>query len=336
MSPNTFIRLSEELHKYLTNQRTPYKELIDQSIEQAEIQNPWFIKKFVLTMLAHIQSLCSKESLEQYVADIPTLKHSKKILVIAAGNIPMVSFRDVMDVLLSRHYLVLKPSSKDTILMKTLLTILQDIQPSLREKIAILETNIKRSEIDAVIATGTNNTAMHIHHYFAGFPKIVRHNRTSVAIITEHTTDEDLKNLSHDVLLYFGLGCRNVSKIFLPKNFDIQRIFKSLIDYSFLMQHHKYMNNYDYYRSIYLLNEESFLENNFMILKESTALHAPVANLFYEYYDSINEVHNYIKNHLHEIQTIVGENQVPFGKAQYPSLHDFDDGINTKHFLWNI
>ncbi|GIV26575.1 MAG: acyl-CoA reductase [Bacteroidia bacterium] len=333
---NAFIQLSDILEKYLNNQPTPYHELIQHSIKQAEIQNPWFIEKFVKTMLSHIQDITSNSSIEAYSANIQPTNSPKKVLVIAAGNIPMVSFRDVMDVLLSGHYLIFKPSSKDSVLMKMILHILMDLNPDIKNKVVIKENTITKNDINAVIATGTNNTAMHFQYYFSDKPKIIRNNRTSIAILDNSEADEELKKLADDILLYFGLGCRNVSKIFIPKNFDIQRIFKAVYDYGFVMQHHKYMNNYDYYRSIYLLNKEPFLENNFLIIKESEQLHAPVANLFYQYYSDISEVNSYISQHQNDIQTIIGKKYTPLGNAQFPSLSDFADGINTIEFLMEL
>lgn len=333
MYTSAFVKLAQHLNNYLEGKETPYYSLIESSIHQAEIHNPWFIKRFVHSMLQSIIQILSEESLNVYTKDFPLTSKPKRILVIAAGNIPMVSFRDVLDVLLSGHVLVFKPSSKDEVMMKMLLYILQDINPELKNKIYTLNSTIKSSEVDAVIATGTNNTAMHIHHYFSHLPRIVRTNRTSIAIIDENTTDKELKKLADDIMMYFGLGCRNVSKIFIPENFDIQRIFAAVYDYGFVMQHHKYMNNYDYYRSIYLLNKEHFLENNFLIVKESRQLHAPVANLFYEKYTSVNQINDYINKHQQDVQCIVGNGYVPFGQSQFPSIDDFADGINTKKFL---
>lgn len=333
MSVHAFSQLSKHLHKYLIHEPTPYAEFIKQSVYSAQIHNPWFIERFIHTMFQHIVQLTDQNILESYTIDMKPPKQPKKVLVIAAGNIPMVSFKDVMDVLLSGHILVFKPSSKDTVLMKMLLSLLKQFDPTLAEKIIICESIISSKEIDAVIATGTNNTTMYIHHYFQHLPRIVRNNRTSLAIIDNSTTDEDLKKLSDDILLYFGLGCRNVSKLFLSQNFDIQRLFNALLDYSFVMHHHKYMNNYDYYRTIYLLNHESFLENHFIILKESTNLHAPVANVFYEYYSDEQTIYRYIQTHKNDIQTIVSKNHTPFGKSQFPNIDDWADGIHTKNFL---
>ncbi|MCX7728538.1 MAG: acyl-CoA reductase [Bacteroidia bacterium] len=333
----SFIQLSEILKRYLRHDfNSEYTSYIQNSIQQAEINNPWFIEKFTRVMLSHISDLTSKESIEKYVSDWTPAKKPKNILVIAAGNVPMVSFHDAMTVLLSGHRLMFKPSSKDTVLMEMILNILQKINPSLHNKIIILKSTISLNEINAVIATGTNNTALQIHQYFSKYPRIVRNNRTSLAIIHDTITNDELKKLADDIFLFFGLGCRNVSKIFIPHHFDIQKIFQSLYHYNFVMQHHKYMNNYDYYRSIYLLNKESFLENNFLILKESQQLHAPVANLFYEKYHTLSEVENYISQYQNDIQTIVSSQHTAFGKAQFPDINDFADGINTKEFLINL
>lgn len=333
MIHQTFIQLSDILKKYLNKEDTPYNPMISNSVYHAEMHNPWFIQRFVHTMFQHIIQLAEKSSLEKILLHTQYTHSPKNILIIAAGNIPMVSFHDVMCVLLSGNNLLFKPSSKDHILMKMIFDILKDINPLLKEKIVIQETPVRSKNIHAVIATGTNNTAMHIHHYFSAYPRIVRNNRTSVALIDENTSDEELKKLADDIMLYFGMGCRNVSKIYIPENFDIQRIFHAIYDYHFVMQHHKYMNNYDYYRSIYLLNKENFLENNFLILKESKHLHAPVANLFYEKYKDISDVLQTFSSHQNDIQTIVGKNYTPFGSSQFPDILDFSDGINTMEFL---
>lgn len=338
MFHTAFTNLSSILNNYCNrNQKDKYYSLIETSVYQAEIHNPWFIERFVRIMLSHIAEMTNKESIEKLIDDdFKPAQKPKKVLVIAAGNIPMVSFHDVLCVLLSGHYLVFKPSSKDKILMKTIFNILNDIDATIKERVFIQDDVISSKEIDAVIATGTNNTAAYIHQYFSKYPRIVRNNRTSVAIIDNITTDDELKKLADDILLYFGMGCRNVSKLFVPDDFDIQRIFKALVEYGYFMQHHKYMNNYEYYRSIYLLNRESFLENNFLILKETASLHAPVANLFYEKYKNINDVHQFIQQHKDEIQCVVGKNYVPFGKAQFPDILEFADGINTKEFLMSL
>lgn len=334
---SSFIQLSDVLKNYLhKNTSSKYYSFIQSSIQTAYVQNAWFIEKFVHTMFSYVAQLTSKESIEKYVAYFSPTSSPKNILVIAAGNIPMVSFHDIMTVLLTGHNLILKPSSKDTVLMKMVISILQDLNPAFKEKIIIQENTLHSKDIHAVIATGTNNTAQLIHQYFSKYPRIVRNNRTSVAIIDEKTTDDDLEKLADDILLYFGLGCRNVSKLFIPQNFDIQRIFKAIYTYGFVMQHHKYMNNYDYYRSVYLLNKEPFMENNFLILKESTQLHAPVANLFYQVYKDNYEVNKYIEENKNELQTIVGRNHTPFGQAQFPEITEFADGINTIEFLMQL
>lgn len=337
MSHKTFIQLSDILKDYLNkNTSAKYYPFIQSSVQAAYVQNPWFIENFVRTMFSHIAQITSKESIEKYTTPISTTSYPQNILVIAAGNIPMVSFHDVLSVLLTGHNLIFKPSSKDTVLMKMLLSLLQDLNPYFKEKITIQENTLTPQNIHAVIATGTNNTALLIHQYFSKYPRIVRNNRTSIAIIDDTTTDENLNQLADDILLYFGLGCRNVSKIFIPENFDIQRIFKAIYPYGFMMQHNKYMNNYDYYRSIYLLNKEPFLENNFLILKESSHLHAPVANLFYQTYKDKSEINHYIELHKNELQTVVGKNYTPFGQSQFPDITEFADGINTLEFLNNL
>lgn len=352
MHQQAFLKLSEIFKNYL-KQKEQENSVIHKSIEQAEKINPWFIKTFVDTMIAHITDLCDKTSIEKYISDFKITSSPKNVVVIAAGNIPMVSFHDVLTVLLSGHRLIFKPSSKDATLMKMILYLLQENDFHLKDKIFIQESIIDLKETYAVIATGTNNTAMHLNYYFSKYPRIIRNNRTSIGILDGTESQEELKKLADDIMLYFGLGCRNVSKIFIPENFDIQKIFAAVYDYAFVMQHHKYMNNYDYYRSIYLLNKEEFLDNHFLIIKESKSvckascgkdeisplggqLHAPVANLFYERYSNITEVEKYIEQEKNNIQTIVGRNYTPFGQSQFPDITDFADGINTKEFLMSL
>ncbi len=332
----SFIRLSKILYNYLENPENQQDTEIRNNILLAEKYNPWFIERFTNIALLSIAKMCEKDSIEKYIFDIKKPANPLNILVIAAGNIPLVCFHDIMTVLLSGHRVFLKPSSKDIILTKMIIDMLGEINPEIKSKIQLITDKIPLNETNAIIATGSNNTAQYFESYFSKYPKIIRKNRTSIAVLNEKESESELKNLADDILLYFGLGCRNVSKLLLPKGYDVQKIFNTVYDYGFLMQHHKYCNNYDYYRSIYLLNREHFLENNFLILKQSKDIHAPVAVLYYDFYESDRDIEKYVSDNATEIQCIVGNNHIPFGRAQFPDITDFADGINTKDFLMEL
>src|SRR5690606_32672077 len=187
--------------------------------------------------------------------------------------------------------------------------------------------------VDAVIATGSNNTSRYFEYYFGKYPNIIRKNRTSVAILTGNESEADLKALGSDIFSFFGLGCRNVSKIYVHRDFDIDRFFKGIYDYNQIVNHHKYANNYDYFRALWMMNQEDLLDNGFMILRPSTALASPIATVFYERYYDLKSVRNQLEQQRDEIQCIVSLQDVPFGESQKPELWDYADGVDTMKFL---
>ena len=250
----------------------------------------------------------------------------------------MVGFHDVMCVLVSGHKALAKMSSEDNILLSEIFKILTHIAPDFTDKIKI--ANEKLNGYDAVIATGSNNSARYFKSYFKNVPHIIRKNRTSIAILDGNESDETLELLANDIFLYFGLGCRNVSKIFIPENFDLDRIFKALYKYKDILNHNKYANNYDYNKAVYLLGNNQLLDNNFILLKEDASLSSPVAVLHYEFYDDINELSDHLENEKENIQCIVSNNapinSLKFGEAQQPKLWDYADGVDTLLFLTNL
>lgn len=317
------------------NEKTLHEGLA-QLIDTALIYNGWFIKDFVKEALLNIANMLDEESLSDFSKNIPEPKQQKTVAIIMAGNIPMVGFHDLLCVLLSGHKALLKLSSDDNVLMPFFIKLLVHYEPSLGEAIKFSEA--KLTNFDAVIATGSNNTASHFQYYFGKYPNIIRKNRTSVAVITGKESIEDLKNLGRDIFLYFGLGCRNVSKLLVPKGFVFDPVFEAVFDYQFTVNNKKYGNNYDYNRAIYLLNLDKFLDNNFMMIKEDKGLFSPVSVVYYQEFDSDTEVKQYLDENKENLQCIVGKGPgfVPFGYSQQPVITEYADGVDTLNFLVNL
>jgi hypothetical protein len=260
-----------------------------------------------------------------------TINAPKTIAVICAGNIPMVAFHDFMCVLLSGNKVMLKLSSDDNVLLPFFIKLLVHYEPEFET--SILFADSKMVNFDAVIATGSNNTATHFNYYFGKYPNIIRKNRTSLAVLKGNESDEELKNLGKDVFLYYGLGCRNVSKLLVPEGYNFNRFFESIVDYGFVIENKKYGNNYDYHRAIYLLEQHAFLDNNFLMIKQSENLYSPVATLYFDYYKNQADIDTYISINAENLQCIVGQNYIPFGYSQQPVISDFADNVNTLKFL---
>lgn len=314
----------------------PLHEALNQLIAGAYVYNGWFIKEFVEEALVSISCILDKKSLDDFTKNIPEPKQQKTVAIIMAGNIPMVGFHDLMCVLLSGHKVLIKLSSDDNVLMPFFIKLLEKYEPAITENIKFSEG--KLANFDAVIATGSNNTATHFKYYFGKYPNIIRKNRTSVAVITGKETEEDLKNLGRDIFLYFGLGCRNVSKVLVPKGYVFNSLFEAVFDYKFAVDNKKYGNNYDYNRAIYLLNTDKFLDNNFLMIKEDKGLFSPVSVLYYQGFESEIEINTYLTENKESLQCIVGKGPgfVPFGYSQQPVITEYADGVNTMDFLVNL
>lgn len=305
-------------------------------IERAHIHNGWFTKESVLESLKGISTWLTEDSLQAFVEkyNINDSKSPKKIALILAGNIPMVGFHDVVCTFLSGHVAICKLSSNDDQLIPGILRLMELFNTEVNERILISKEFLK--EIDAVIATGSDNSSTYFKSYFGKYPHIIRKNRTSLAIIEGNETKDELKELGKDIFTFYGLGCRNVSKLFVPENYKLDTFFESIYPYHEIINHNKYANNYDYNKAVYLLNCIQLLDNNFVLLKEDDSLHSPLGVLFYQTYKSKSDVEKYIQEHKDKIQVVVGKNYLPFGKAQYPSLFEFADGIDTIDFLTNL
>lgn len=306
-------------------------EDLQYTINRQVSYNGWFVTENVRKSLKALGDLLNEEGLNHWAKSYSYSDNPKRVAVIMAGNIPLVGFHDFLCVLISGHHVVAKLSSEDRTLLPKLAEVLIQLVPSLKDRITISEGRI--SDIEAVIATGSNNSLKFFEEYFGKYPHIFRKNRTSIAVFTGNESKEELERLGEDIFTYFGLGCRNVSHLMLPQDFELPRFFEAIVPYHDVIHNNKYGNNYDYHKAIFLLNKAELLDNNFVLLKESEDLFSPLAMLHYHRYSSDTEITSYLSKHEEDIQEVVGSNYVPFGKAQKPELDDYADGIDTMKWL---
>lgn len=344
-----FVKLGYFLQEVSDNQ----KEMIDETpneyscfqqefrmiLQKVTAQNAWFTPENVLFSCKNWAEALTENNLKKWVSSYAFPENSsKKVALILAGNIPLVGFHDFLCVLLSGHTAVVKNASNDKILLPFLAKVLIEIYPPFKHRIIFSQE--KLPDFDAVIATGSNNTARYFEYYFSAKPHIIRKNRNSVAVLTGKETSEELFNLGKDIFTYFGLGCRSVSKIFVPENYDFTNFFKSIFPFGNLIHNEKYANNYDYNKAVYLMSLFKLQENGFLLLKEDSGYGSPIASLFYEYYSDENALKKKLQTDAEKIQCVVGngflETEIPFGKTQEPQLWDYADGVDTLAFLQNI
>lgn len=314
----------------------PDFQSVDSIIRQAQIENSWFTEDNLLFALQSWSKVLTEKNLKQWVKTY-NLEHSaeKVIGLVTAGNIPLVGLHDMLCVWLSGHNLLIKPSSQDRKLTKLVVDFLNNFSIEFKNQINITEQKLQG--FDAIIATGSNNTALYFETYFGKYPHIIRKNRNAVAVLSGNESENDLQNLADDIFMYFGLGCRNVSKIFIPINYDLDHIFRAIYPKKDIIHHHKYKNNYDYNKAVYLMSGENLLENGFVLFKEDSQYASPIAVVFYEYYNDLESLKQRLNQDKDQIQCVVGAveipNIVPFGKAQQPELWDYADGVDTLQFL---
>jgi len=302
--------------------------------------NGWFSKSAIMEAIGNIAPDLTVKSLnswmEKYSISVNTT--TKKVLVIMPSNLPLVEFHDFISVLLTGHHFVGKCSQENKQILPMIAQILMFIEPQFKSRISFIDAPNK--DFDAVIATGSNNSARYFEYYFAKLPKIIRKNRTSVAVLEGSETKEQLKQLANDITAYFGRGCRSVTKLYLPKDYNLDLIFEALFEKSNLVDNNKYANNYDYHRALYLMGQHPFLDNGFAILKEDASIHTPVSVIHYEFYSDIDNVKESLISLKDELQCIVSNNQnitpLKFGQAQHPTWTDYADNIDTVDFLNNL
>ena len=317
-----------------------YGEIIQQVVARQTIENSWFIPSFIqyaLTAIAEMLSVEELEKMQRRYASMPNLDLNKKqqIAVISAGNIPVAAFHDFFSVLVSGNCYMGKLSSHDKLLLPMLAQILIDIEPSFKERISFVE---KVSNFDKIIATGSNNSARYFDYYFGKYPHILRKNRNSLAVLSGNETDEQLLGLYQDTFLYFGLGCRSVSMLILPKDYDFSRFIEiANQEGKEVAMHNHYLNNIDFQKTMYLMNKVSFIDVGIALLVERRQLNSPIGIIHIQYYNDIEEVKQFVNEEQENIQCVVSEmpeiaDAVAFGKAQHPGISDFADHIDT--IIW--
>ncbi|MBI5218993.1 MAG: acyl-CoA reductase [Bacteroidia bacterium] len=330
----------EEIPRNNSPLNVPFYSPFNELIKTVEIYNAWFTERNTRHAVFSWAELLTEKNLNTWISgyNISEFGKRKKIGVVMAGNIPMVGFHDMLSVLITGNIFIGKPSSKDDKLLKFVTDILIQLNPHFSDFVHWEDQYIKG--VDAIIATGSNNTSKYFEYYFGKYPHIIRKNRNSVAILTGDETDDELRSLADDIFLYFGLGCRNVSKIFVPEHYDFNRFFESIEHYNFLRDHNKYANNYEYNRAIFLVNGTRHLDNGFVLIKEDTGLSSPIAVVYNEFYNDFEKLRKNIIFDKDNIQCIVSkpgflENSIQFGKSQKPELRNYADNVNTLDFILN-
>jgi len=305
-------------------------------IKLSQSHNGWYTPEQVYFSIQSWASALTEESLNQWLAAYTIdNENPKKIALILAGNIPLVGFHDFLSVLITGHSVLVKTSSNDQHLLPFMAKYIIAIEPKFADKITFVEGKLEN--FDAVIATGSNNTARYFEYYFKDKPSIIRKSRNSVAILTGKETKEQLTALGEDIFRYFGLGCRNVSKLFVPKGYSFDTFFEAIFEYQDVIHYEKYANNYDYNKAVFLMSNFKLLDNGFLTLKEDKSHASPISSVFYEYYDNINELQNRLEQERDQIQCVVStnliENSIDFGQTQHPKLSDYADNVDTISFL---
>ncbi|MCL2414143.1 MAG: hypothetical protein FWC94_02695 [Bacteroidales bacterium] len=338
---SAFVKLGSSLNEQLSSENAEFTDVLS----RANQENPWFTEENIRFALRAVVSDLDEKNLNDWTLQYPFLRNAvetqciaslqKTIAVIMAGNLPLVGFRDFLAVLISGHKILCKLSSKDSILLKFLAEKLIQIEPKFSELICF-ENHITEG-FDAVIATGGSHAVGNFYEYFSKYPHIIRGHRNSCAILDGSENPEELQGLFEDMFRYFGLGCRNVTKLFLPKNYDFQlfiEIVRNQKDlYQGLEQHHLYQNNFRYQKVVSALNLRKTIDTGVFLLVEDPSLTPPISVVHYEYYSDLTEVKQSLEAQKNHLQCIVSRNNTPFGHAQKPTLFDYADGIDTMEFL---
>ena len=305
-------------------------------IQLSQSHNGWYTPEQVYFSIQSWATALTEENLDQWLSayNFSQVK-PKNVALILAGNIPLVGFHDFLSVLITGHNVLVKTSSNDQYLLPFLAKYIIAIEPEFVDKITFVDGKLEN--FDAVIATGSNNTARYFEYYFKDKPSIIRKNRNSVAILNGTETKEQLAALGEDIFRYFGLGCRNVSKLFVPKGYSFVAFFEAIFEYQEVIHYEKYANNYDYNKAVFLMSNYKLLDNGFLTLKEDKSYASPISSVFYEFYDDIDTLQIRLQSENEQIQCIVSnsltENSIDFGQTQKPNLWDYADNVDTISFL---
>ncbi len=317
---------------WLRNYLTECPESLQDAKENAAYQNSWFTPEFIDMSISNITGQFLAPGV---LADVVTRYHIpdlqdpiKTVGLVMAGNIPLVGFHDFLSVFLAGHKQVIKPSSRDNVLLRHLVEQLCTENPAVAGMVGFSE-NLKGC--DAYIATGSNNTARYFEQYFAKYPHVIRKNRTGIAILDGTESEKELEKLADDIQQYFGLGCRNLTQVWVPEQYDFTALLKALEKYDYFMDNHKYKHNYDYVLTINMMNREKYFTNGSIVISPGTSPYAGISNLKYARYTKVDDVISALNPD--EIQVICGHGFTPFGQAQCPGFYDYADGVDTVEFL---
>jgi hypothetical protein len=343
-----FIALGHFLSQFSENNTTPKMEVLHYNsfydafislIQLSQSHNGWYTPQQVYHAIQSWSNALTKNNLDSWISNYSLDNTaSKTVGLILAGNIPLVGFHDFISVLITGHKVLVKTSSNDQHLLPFLANYLISVEPKFKDFITFSEGKLEN--YDAIIATGSNNTARYFEYYFKNKPSIIRKNRNSVAILNSKETVEDLQQLGEDIFRYFGLGCRNVSKLFVPKGYDFKTFFESIFMYKDIIDYEKYANNYDYNKAVFLMSQFKLLDNGFLTLKEDSSYSSPISSIFYEFYDDLETLKKRLQDEKNQIQCVVSnkltKDSIYFGQTQHPDLWDYADNVDTIEFLTKL
>lgn len=345
---NIFVELGKFLSQFSENESIKKPTVLHNDlhfdafldlIQLSQSHNGWYTPEQVYFSIQSWASALTIANLNQWLEtyDLKDI-NPKTVGLILAGNIPLVGFHDFLSVLISGHKVLIKTSSNDQHLLPFLAKYIISVEPKLENYITFVEGKLENFE--AVIATGSNNTARYFEYYFKDKPSIIRKSRNSVAVLNGQESKEQMIALGEDIFRYFGLGCRNVSKIFIPKEYNFDSFFNGMFPYQDVIKYEKYANNYDYNKAVFLMSNFNLLDNEFLIIKEDQSYASPISSVFYEFYDSLDEIKTRLAADTEQIQCIVSnnliENSIAFGQTQKPNLWDYADNVDTIAFLIKI
>ncbi len=332
------VKLAERIDLLVKLGKRLEEGIPDNVLRSTEAHNPWFSHDNVIAAVNNVRKHFLDRSLLEAWAEKYKIKEStsKKIGIVMAGNIPLVGFHDFLCCFISGHISQVKLSDRDAVLFTYLVSIMSDIDSGIENYINIIE---RLESYDAVIATGSDTTSKYFEKYFGAVPHIIRKNRSGVGVISKQSTIESLSPIGNDLFNYFGLGCRNISKLYMEEGVELDTFYKSLTSFKEVINHNKYKNNYDYTYALYLMNKEEFYTDDVLIMRPNKDIASRIATVHYEYYTDPIKLAEELRLHQDEIQCVVSDIELPgikvfpFGEAQIPSLNDYADGIDTMAFL---
>ncbi|MDP5201547.1 acyl-CoA reductase [Flavobacterium sp. DG2-3] len=343
---SVFVELGKFLSQFSEGASAPKSDVLyndiffddfENLIRLSQSHNGWYTPEQVYFSIQSWAEALTAENIDKWLSaySFDSAQSGKTVALILAGNIPLVGFHDFLSVLITGNKALIKTSSNDQHLLPFLAKYLIAVDENLKDSITFVEGKLEN--FDAVIATGSNNTARYFEYYFKDKPSIIRKNRNSAAILTGKETNEELEALGEDIFRYFGLGCRNVSKLFIPKEYSFDAFFQAMFKYQDVIHYEKYANNYDYNKAVFLMSNFKLLDNGFLTLKEDSSYASPISSVFYEYYDNLEELKKRLQENADQIQCIVSSNltanSIAFGETQKPQLWDYADNVDTITFL---